>query len=308
VIYERSGNYLSESVVFLNWKFAYSSIVAHTLAGMVLDHGGTSMIVDERRSKILQIAEESGFVSLQRLVAEIGASESTVRRDLEFLDASGHIQRTHGGASFLADGQFDFDARRSHASLEKQQIARRTAEMIAVGETVLLDGGTTTLEVAKYLTGKSLQVLTNSLPIAALLMNRPEIELILIGGYVYPKTGVALGEQSVEALKKMHATRLVMSTGGITADGLFNSNALLVETERQMIRAADRVTLVADSSKFGQRALTHLCPLEDVNEIVTDDGISAAWQHVMESAGLRTEIVEIRRGLSRPVAHPAGIS
>jgi len=251
------------------------------------------MIVDERRSIILKIAEESGFVSLQRLVAEVGASESTIRRDLEFLDAIGHIQRTRGGASFLGDSQCDFDARKNRASLEKQQIARRTAELISPGETVLLDGGTTTLEVARYLTGKSLQVLTNSLPVASLLMNRPEIELIFIGGYVYPKTGVALGEQSVEALKKMHATRLVMSTGGITAEGLFNSNALLVETERQMIRAADRVTLVADSSKFGQRALSHLCSLSDVDEIVTDDGMADEWRQVMESAGLRLEVVDL---------------
>ena len=209
------------------------------------------MIVDERRSRILKLAEELGFVSLQRLVSELGASESTVRRDLEFLDATGHIQRTRGGASFLGDSKTDFDARRRLASQEKQRIARRVVDLISEGETVLLDGGTTTLEVARYLVGKSLQVLTNSLPIAALLMNRAEIELIFIGGYVYPKTGVALGEQSVEALKRMHATRLVMSTGGITAEGLFNSNALLVETERQMIRAADRVTLVAVSLGSG---------------------------------------------------------
>ena len=224
--------------------------------------------------------------------SEVAASESTVRRDLEFLDAAGLIQRTRGGAAFLGDSQSDFDSRRSRASVEKQQIARRTADLIVEGETVLLDGGTTTLEVARHLTGKSLQVLTNSLPIASLLMNRAEIELIFIGGYVYPKTGVALGEQSVEALKRMHATRLVMSTGGITAEGLFNSNALLVETERQMIRAADRVTLVADSSKFGQRALSHLCSLEDVDEIVTDDGMSNEWRQVMETAGVRTEVVE----------------
>lgn len=257
----------------------------------LINVGGKPMIVDERRSKILQIAEELGFVSLQRLVTEVGASESTIRRDLEFLDSSGQIQRTRGGASYLGDSLSDFDSRRSRASQEKQLIARRTADLISPGETVLLDGGTTTLEVARHLTGKTLQVLTNSLPIASLLMNRPEIELIFIGGYVYPRTGVALGEQSVEALKKMHASRLVMSTGGITADGLFNSNALLVETERQMIRAADRVTLVADSSKFGQRALSHLCPLSDVDEIVTDDGMSEEWRHVIESAGLKTEVV-----------------
>lgn len=249
------------------------------------------MIVDERRSRILQITEQLGFVSLQRLVSEVGASESTIRRDLEFLDSAGLIQRTRGGASFLGDPQSDFDSRRHRASLEKQQIARRAAELISPGETVLLDGGTTTLEVARHLTGKTVQVVTNSLPIASLLMNRPEIELIFIGGYVYPKTGVALGEQSVEALKRMHANRLVMSTGGVTAEGLFNSNALLVETERQMIRAADRVTLVADSTKFGQRALSMLCPLNDVDELITDQGMSEEWQQVMESAGIRTEVV-----------------
>lgn len=258
------------------------------------------MLVEERRSKILQIAEESGFVSLQRLVTEIDASESTIRRDLEFLDAMGQIQRTRGGASFLGDSLTDFDARKSRASLEKQQIARHTAGLILPGETVLLDGGTTTLEVARYLTGKSLQVLTNSLPIASLLMNRPEVELIFIGGYVYPKTGVALGEQAVEALRKMHAGRLVMSTGGITAEGLFNSNALLVDTERQMIRAADRVTLVADSTKFGHRALSVLCPLSDVDEIVTDDGVSEEWRSVMKSANVRMEVVDT-------VAHTARV-
>ncbi len=253
------------------------------------------MILEERRSKILRITEESGFVSLQRLVAEVGASESTIRRDLEYLDASGQIQRTRGGAAFAGDSFVDFDARRSQASLEKQQIARRAASLISPGETILLDGGTTTLEVARHLAGKSLQVVTNSLPIASLLMNSSEVELIFIGGYVYPRTGVALGEQAVEALKSMHVSRLVMGTGGVTAEGLFNSNALLVETERQMIRVADRVMLVADSSKFGQRALSHLCPLDAVHQIVTDEGVSSEWRQVIQSSGLEIDVVQISR-------------
>lgn len=257
------------------------------------------MILEERRSRILRISEESGFVSLQRLVAEIGASESTIRRDLEHLEALGQIQRTRGGASYQGESLTDFDARRRRASVQKQLIARRTAELIEAGETVLLDGGTTTLEVARQLTGKPLQVVTNSLPIASLLMNRPEIELIFVGGYVYPKTGVALGEQAVDALKAIHVGRLVMSTGGIVSEGLFNSNALLVETERQMIRAAEKVTLVVDSSKFGQRALSHLCGLEAVDEIVTDDGVSADWREKMETAGLRMDVVETRTATER---------
>ncbi|MEZ6131943.1 MAG: DeoR/GlpR family DNA-binding transcription regulator [Planctomycetaceae bacterium] len=256
------------------------------------------MITDERRTKILQIAEESGFVSLQRLVAEVGASESTVRRDLEFLDAQGHLHRTRGGAAYAGESLTDFDERQYQASVQKRRIAQHTADLILNGETVLLDGGTTTLEVAKHLRGKALQVVTNSLPIASLLMNQPEIELIFVGGYVYPKTGVALGDQAVAALKSINVSRLVMSTGGVATDGLYNSNALLVETERQMIAAADHVTLVADSSKFGQRALSHLCSLDAVNEIVTDDGLSEDWRRILHEQGITVEIVVIQSALA----------
>ena len=249
------------------------------------------MITEERRSKILRIAEESGFVSLQHLVAEVGASESTVRRDLEYLDAQGQLHRTRGGAAYSGESLTDFDVRRKQASAEKRGIAQRTAEMISAGETILLDGGTTTLEVARNLHDKALQVVTNSLPIASLLMNQPSIELIFVGGYVYPKTGVALGDQAIAALKNINVSRLVMSTGGVTEEGLFNSNALLVETERQMIESADRVTLVADSSKFGQRALSHLCPPEAVDEVVTDSGLSEYWRQTLEANDISVEVV-----------------
>lgn len=251
------------------------------------------MITDERRQLILKIAEESGFVSLQRLMTEVGASESTIRRDLEYLDNQGQLHRTRGGAAYAGESLTDFDARRQQASIPKQRIAQRTAELITEGETVLLDGGTTTLEVARHLRGRSLQVVTNSLPIAALLMNQPGIELIFIGGYVYPKTGVALGELAVAALKQINVNRLVMSTGGITADGLFNSNALLVETERQMIEAAQRVTLVADHTKFGQRALSQLCELKCVDELVTNDELSDDWQQILQTAGIKVEFASV---------------
>jgi len=250
------------------------------------------MLVDERRSTILQITEELGFVSLQRLAAAVGASESTVRRDLEFLDGQGQIQRTRGGAAYAGESLTDFAVRQSQASVQKRSIARKTAELISCGETVLLDGGTTTLEVARHLTGKSLQVLTNSLPIASLLMNQAQIELTFIGGYVYPKTGVALGDLAVQSLRNIFVSRLVMSVGGVTSQGLFNSNALLVDTERQMIRAAERVTLVADHTKFGQRALAHLCPLDEVDQVVSDEELSTEWQETLSEQGIVVRLAE----------------
>ena len=168
------------------------------------------------------------------------ASESTVRRDLEFLDGIGQIRRTRGGAAFVGESLSGFEDRSRHASREKQAIAKAAAELIQPEETLILDGGTTTLEVAKQLIGKPYQIVTNSLPIANLLANQSGVELVLIGGYLYPKTGVALGPVAVAGLKNINAHRLIMSVGGITEKGLFNSNALLVETERQMMQSADR--------------------------------------------------------------------
>ncbi len=244
------------------------------------------MLVDQRRDSILEIVESKGYVSLQALVDEVGASESTVRRDLEYLGRIGQIRRTRGGAAYVGESLTGFDDRRGRATDEKQRIGRAAAELIESGETVLLDGGTTTLEVARHLGGKNLQVVTNSLPTVNLLVGASNIELVYLGGYVYPKTGVALGSLTVEALKGIHARRLVMSVGGITEAGLFNSNSLLVETERQMMEAADEVIVVADSGKLGHSELAHLCRLEDVDRMVVDTGITDEWKEIVREHGI----------------------
>ena len=249
------------------------------------------MILDERRDRILKAVEQKGFVALQELADQFGASESTVRRDLEYLDSIGQVRRTRGGAAYVGESLTAFDERRSRATAEKLRIARAAADMIEPGEAVLLDGGTTTLEVARCLIGKSLQVVTNSLPIVNLLANQPQIDLLMIGGFLYPKTGVFLGPTAVAALETVHVRRLFMSVGGITADGLFNSNSLLVETERNMIEAAEEVIVVSDSGKLGHSALARLCGLDVVDRLVTDSGISAEWKQVFGTADVFLTVV-----------------
>lgn len=250
------------------------------------------MLVDQRRDSIVEILESKGFVALQDLVDEVGASESTIRRDLEYLDRIGQIRRTRGGAAYVGESLTEFDDRKTRAAGEKQRIGRAAANLIESGETVLLDGGTTTLEVARNLSGKNLQVVTNSLPTVNLLVGAPTIELIYLGGYVYPKTGVALGTITVETIKQIHARRLIMSVGGITRSGLFNSNSLLVETERQMMQAADEVIVVADSGKLGHSELTHLCPLSDIDRLVVDIGITEEWKDIVTDHGIELIVAE----------------
>lgn len=250
------------------------------------------MLVDERREKILQIVEKKGFASLGDLTDNIEVSESTIRRDLEHLDGVGQVRRTRGGAAYIGESLTTFDERTSQATAEKRRIAQRVSELIEPGETVLLDGGTTTLEVARLLGGKPLQVVTNSLPIASLLANQSNIELMMIGGYLYPQTGVALGPMAIAALKNIHTRKLVLSVGGITEKGLFNSNTLLVETERQMIESAEEIIVVSDSSKLGHSALAHLCPLDAVSTLVVDSDITPEWRDIIQNAGVELVVVE----------------
>lgn len=250
------------------------------------------MLVDQRRAEILELIERKGYVSLQDLVERVKASESTVRRDLEHLDRIGQIRRTRGGAAYIGESLTAFEDRRSRAAAEKQQIGRRAADLVEDGETVLLDGGTTTLEVARALAAKSLQVVTNSLPIVNVLVGSADIELVFLGGYLYPKTGVALGALTVQAVQQVHARRLIMSTGGVTEAGLFNSNSLLVETERQMMDSADEVIVVADSSKFGHSELAHVCPLSRVHRFVTDAGVTDKWRGVLKANNVELMVAE----------------
>jgi len=248
------------------------------------------MLLDQRRTQILKHIENKGFVSLPELAAHFEISESTARRDVEFLDGISQIRKTRGGASFLGGELSEFEPRPVRALKQKQQIAEFVAAEISDGEVVILDGGTTTMEVAQKLVDRELTVVTNSVPIVNLLRHHPNIQLISIGGVVDSKTGVALGPIARAALKEIQATRLIMSVGGIREDRLFNTNNLLVETERQMMDSSDEVWVVTDSSKFGRSSLSPLCPLDRVSRLITDDGITQEWQSRLDAAGVEVSI------------------
>lgn len=250
------------------------------------------MLPDQRREIIIEFAEKNGFASLQQLAEATHASESTIRRDLEALDGFGQVRRTRGGVAYVGESLTAFEDRTTRALTEKQRLAKAVAELVEPGDSILLDGGTTTLEVARQLMHKQLQVVTNSLPIAQLLMNSPQIELILIGGYLYPKTGVALGPLAVEALRTIRVRRLVMSVGGITAEGMFNSNTLLVEAEQRMLETSEQVIVAADSGKFGHHALAKVCDLNRPDRLFVDSGLCPEWRKRLESTGVNFTLVD----------------
>jgi DeoR/GlpR family transcriptional regulator of sugar metabolism len=170
---------------------------------------------------------------------------------------------------------------------KKREIAQKAATLIEDGDTLLLDGGTTAYEVAHLLVGRPLQIVTNSLPVANLFASNATTDLVMLGGYIYPRTGVALGPYANEMLAHLNVRKTVLSVAGINDRGFYNSNLLLVETERAMMQAADEVIVVADSTKFGRQSLAHLAPLNAAHYLVVDEGISDEWKARAEQAGVK---------------------
>jgi DeoR/GlpR family transcriptional regulator of sugar metabolism len=247
------------------------------------------VLVQQRRQRVLDLVSRKGIVTLADLTKALKVSESTLRRDLDHWHGQGLLKRIHGGAMYTGDGSAlpALEERSSSQLAEKRAIARTAAARIRNGDAVLLDGGTTTLEVARLLVGRSLQIVTNSLPIANLFASSRETDLVMLGGYVYPKTGVALGPLSVRMMEDIHVHQTILSVGGITAKGLFNSNLLLVETERQMMRCADEVVVVADHTKIGRQALAFLCELSVIDALIIDRELTPSQRELLDQAGAR---------------------
>lgn len=247
------------------------------------------MLVEERRNQLLEMVRSRGFASLPELADELKVSESTVRRDLDFLEDVGTAKRTHGGVFYTGPSPKlpHFDERQPAQWDKKRLIAAEAVKLVEDGDTVLLDGGSTTYEVARLLVGRPLQIVTNSLPVANLFASNANNDLVLVGGYVYPRTGVALGPYANEMLARLNVRRTILSVSGINERGFFNNNLLLVETERAMMHAADEVIVVADSTKFGRQSLAHLCPLDKIHHLVVDHEISADWRGKTKAAGIQ---------------------
>lgn len=246
------------------------------------------MLAQERRNRLLELVRQRGFASLPDLAGALEVSESTVRRDLDHLEDSGEARRTHGGVFYTGPSPKlpHFDQRQASQWDKKRAIAQRVSELIEDGDTVALDGGSTTYELAQLLVGKPIQVVTNSLPVANLFTSTDSVDLVIVGGYVHTRTGVSLGPYANEMIERLNVRRAVLSVAGIHEQGYYNSNLLLVETERAMMRSADEVIVVADSTKFGHKSLAHLCGLGEINVLVVDNEIEEEWRSRVIAAGV----------------------
>jgi DeoR/GlpR family transcriptional regulator of sugar metabolism len=226
-----------------------------------------------RRDEILRRIQRHGYVSASQLSEDFAVDPSTIRRDLDTLGRQGLVVRSHGGASMSTEAaEVPYAVKVELNVLKKRGIALAAAEQIAEGSSALIDSGSTTLEVARALRAhRGLTVITDDLRVGAELADHGGIRLLVTGGEVMPPVYTMIDERAVETIRRYHVNVAVLGTDAIDATGLTNSNSFEAPLKRAMIESAERVIVVADSSKFGRRALVRIADLDQIDLVITDD-------------------------------------
>jgi DeoR/GlpR family transcriptional regulator of sugar metabolism len=252
------------------------------------------MDVRTRRRLTLEVLQRTGEIRVGDLAAELGCSEMTVRRDLDALDREGVVRRIHGGAVglHLRRDEIPYSVRALQDVEAKQRIGAAVAGMLADGETVVLDSGTTALEVARSLHGRSVTVLPLGLRTVAELMDDDTVQLIIPGGEVRPGELSLVGELSEVAFERLRFDTFILGCCGVDADdGVTSHLPEDARVKRAAIRGSRRTIAVADASKLGRVAFGHVCPLNALERLVTDTEADEGHMRAVVDAGLEVSCV-----------------
>ncbi len=253
-------------------------------------------VQEARRATILKEIEDRGSTSVSDLAERLGVSEMTIRRDLSELEREGVIRRVHGGAVSARGRSYEppMLLRAVENQEAKRRIGQTAAELVADGDSLALDVGTTTLEIARHLLGRrNLTVVTSSLHIANLLFGQPQIRLILSGGIIRAGEASLVGDLAHHTYQNLFVDRLFLGVGGVDLQaGLTEYNWDDALVKQAMIRSAKEVILVADHSKFNQVAFAAVGPLSVVHQVVTDTPFPPQYSQVFYRLGIVVHFAE----------------
>lgn len=233
--------------------------------------------IADRRNKALKILKENGHILVTELSALFDVSEVTIRKDLQYLEKRNLLVRTHGGAmqnDYLVNDQ-QFEEKSKHYKEEKKRIGEAAANLVKDGDTLILDAGSTIMQVARHLHGKrKLTILTSAVNVAMEMNRIPDVQLIILGGVIRQASAAVVGPYAESMIREHFCSKLFLSGDGFDMEfGLTTSNALEAHLKSIMIRSAQETILVMDSSKFGKRGLSRICGPESITTIITDSGI-----------------------------------
>lgn len=253
------------------------------------------MYAPERHQQILETARANGRVEVAGLARDLAVTPETVRRDLTALERRGVLRRVHGGAIpverlGIEPGVAD---RESHAAGEKERIARAALDELPDGGSIILDAGTTTVRLAELLpTDRELTVVTHSIPVASILVSRPNLILHLLGGVVRGRTLAAVGDWTKAQVAEIYADVAFMGTNSISVErGLTTPDTVEASVKRALMDASRRVVVLADHTKFGREDFARVAPLSDVDTVITGIELDVELAEDIENAGPRVVVV-----------------
>lgn len=265
------------------------------------------MHLAEREQAILRhLQNKGGFVSFRYLENHLDASPATLRRDLSRLEKDGYIERVRGGAKLPGHNTRGRESGEDHIagtpfeqnvrlrSTEKRAIGAAAAELCHDGTSIMMDGGSTTLQMCHHLMGRSLQVFTNSLHIVRALLPQPDIRILLPGGSVFREQDIILSAAGDDTMPRFHAPQLFMGAASIGPQGVLNPDILVVAAERRLIDRADELIVLVDHTKFSSSSGNVVCGLDEVDAVVTDSGVDDKDVAMLEDAGIRVVAAEPR--------------
>lgn len=255
------------------------------------------LLTEERRREIAGLLAQQGRITVDEVRRKFGVSAVTARGDLDVLSASGLLIRSHGGGIKPLDSGPDYPLKDRENILhdEKVRIARAAVDMIRSFQTVILCTGSTSAEVANQLRRSNLEnvaVITYALNIAAKLSDAPNVSLIMIGGILRQVSNAFVGPQAETMMSSLHADHLFLSAVGVDAEvGPTTIDILEAQLNSRMVRAAREVTLIADSSKLGQRSLAVITRIENVHRLICDSGARPELVEQLKARGVEVLLV-----------------
>jgi DeoR family transcriptional regulator of aga operon len=255
------------------------------------------LLVEERRRRIRELIEKNERATVEELVERFEVSAVTIRGDLDALAEAGVLVRSHGGALRRDDDLDDIPipVKETLRHPEKVRIAQAAVKLIQDGETILLDSGTTTAEIARQIKFRrfdSLTVITNALNVAMELATVPAVRVIMVGGVLRHMSFSLSGPQAEHTLRGLHADRLFLGVDGIDPEiGLMTPDLLEAQLNAGMIQIAREVVVVADSSKFERRSVSVIAKLDVVQRVVTDSGAQKAVLDALRARGIDVIVV-----------------
>jgi DeoR family ulaG and ulaABCDEF operon transcriptional repressor len=258
---------------------------------------GHSMHEKDRHRVILSAVQDRSLVTVVDLCALTGASEATVRRDINTLDEQKRLRRVRGGAEAIKMAPFvglagrPFSVNETMNIAAKQAIAAAAVELCGDGEPIIINGGTTTFQMVHPLASCRMQVFTNSFPIAEHLLKNSRNTVMLSGGIIYREQNIILSPFENDVTRNFYAKRMFMGAQGIGPIGLMEQDPLLIQAEQKLMGQAEELIVLVDSSKFANRSSLVLCPLEKIDTIITDDGIDDRTATMLESADVTLIVV-----------------